>query len=117
MTSDSSPTALPPSPVATVIEAIQQKLCLNTVYNRDKVVLAPHILYMRHGEPFVDAVTVARNGMLPREIKVGTFKLSGLGALAITGRTFVPHRQFAPEAEKYVGSALVTVETAATAAA
>ena len=117
MSSEPAPAALPPSPVATVIEAVQQKLCLNAVYNRDKVVLAPHVLYMRHGEPFVDAVTVARNGMLPRETKVGTFKLSGLSDLAITGRAFVPHRQFASDAEKYVGSALVTIETAAVAAA
>jgi hypothetical protein len=108
MTTESAP--LPPSPVATVIEAVQTRRCVNAIYNRDKVVLAPHVLYMRHGEPFVDAVTVARNGMLPREIKVGTFKLSGLGDLVLTGRSFEVHRAFDGAADKYAGAALITVE-------
>lgn len=108
MTTETAP--LPPSPVATVIEAVLARRCVNATYNRDKVVLAPHVLFMRHGEPYVDAVTVARNGMLPREIKVGTFKLSGLGDLVLTGREFEVHRAFDATSEKYAGGALVTVE-------
>jgi hypothetical protein len=101
---------VPTGPVPMVFEAIVKRRCLNATWNRDKVVLAPHIVYTRHGELFVDAVTVARNGMLPREEKLGTYKLSGLGDLKLTGREFTKSALYEPEAEKYVGVTLIGVE-------
>ena len=79
---------------------------------RDKVVLAPHVAYTKHGELYVDAVTVARNGMLPREEKLGSFKVTGLGEPKLTGRAFTVSRLYEPDAERYVGATLVAVEPA-----
>jgi hypothetical protein len=101
---------LPPGPVATILEAIVKRQCVTAAWNRDRVVLAPHVLYMRHGEPFVDAVTVARNNMLPREAKLGTFKLSGLSDLKLSRRGFEPSSLLEPAAERYAGAALMMVE-------
>ncbi|MHA6723746.1 WYL domain-containing protein [Sphingomonas sp. RS2018] len=106
-------TAAPALALPTLFEAIVKQLCVKATYNRDWVVLAPHVLYTRHGEVYVDAITVARNGMLPREDKLGTFKVSGLGDPTLTGRAFVPNAIFEPDAEKYDGVALLKVEPAA----
>ena len=108
MTAPEAPT--PAGPVPTVFEAIVKQLCLNASWNRAPVVLAPHILYTRHGELFVDAVTVARDNMLAREPKLGTFKLAGLGDLKLSNRSFERSDLFEPEAEKYAGVTLMNIE-------
>ncbi|HWK35092.1 hypothetical protein [Sphingomonas sp.] len=107
--SDASDTAAKPAP-AIIMEAIVRQLCLAATYNRADIVVAPHILYMRHDELYVDALTVSRNLMLAKEPKLATFKLTGLGALRLTDRSFVPSALFEPEAEKYAGCALMAVE-------
>ena len=105
-----SPSEGPQGAVPTLFAAIVKQLCVNVTYNRDKVVLAPHVAYTRHGELYIDAVTVARNNMLPREAKLGTFKVSGLGEPRLTGRAFEVSALYEPEAERYAGCALVAVE-------
>lgn len=113
---ESAPTpAATPAP-AIVMEAIVRQMCLAATYNRADIIVAPHILYMRHGELFVDALTVSRNLMLAREPKLATFKLAGLGALRVTDRPFEPSALFEPEAEKYAGTALMAVDRDAPAA-
>ena len=62
-----------------VLEAIARERCIEATYNRVEVRLAPHILYTRHGELYVDAVTILRDGKPPREVKLGSFKLAGWG--------------------------------------
>ncbi len=96
-----------------ILEAVVRRRCVNATYNRDKVVLAPHVVYTRHGEVYVDAVTVARNGMLPREERLGSFKVTGLSDLRLTGRDFAISGLYEPEAERYAGCALIAVEPAA----
>lgn len=103
----------PMTGVPTIFEAIVKQLCVTATWNRDKVVLAPHVIYTRHGELFVDAITVARNNMLPRGAKLGTYKLAGFGDLKLTSRAFVPSALFEPEAERYEGVKLMTVEPVA----
>src|SRR5580765_765468 len=71
-----------------VLEAIARGRCLQAVYNRMAVRLAPPILYTRHDELYVDAVTVERDGRKPRETKIGTFKLDGLRDPAVAGQGF-----------------------------
>jgi hypothetical protein len=100
----------PAGPVAIILAAITQQRCVTATWNRDRVVLAPHVLYMRHGEPFLDAVTVARNNMLPREAKFGTFKVTGLGDLKLSVRPFTPSSLFEPDAERYADAKLIAVE-------
>jgi hypothetical protein len=95
-----------------VLEAIARRRCIEATYNRTAIKLAPHILYTRHGELFVDAVTVEREGKPPREIKLGTFKLAGLAIGEIVSRTFSPAASFNLGDPKYAGATLFAVEAA-----
>lgn len=93
-----------------LLEAIALKKCVEATYNRMVVKLAPHILYTRHGELYVDAVTVERDGKPPKETKLGTFKLAGLKIAGIVSRTFMPEPIFDPADQKYAGVTLFAVE-------
>ncbi|AIT05654.1 hypothetical protein MC45_03690 [Sphingomonas taxi] len=112
MTQTEAATAAPTGPVPTMFEAIVRLLTVTATYNKGTVTIAPHILYTRHGEIYVDAVTVERDGKPPREEKVGTFKMDGLGEPTLTDKAFAPSSLFEPEAEKYAGVTLMAVERA-----
>lgn len=92
-----------------LLEAIALKTSVEAVYNRMKLRLAPHILYTRHDELFVDAVTLERDGRPPREVRLGTFKLTGLSQLALAGQPFRPAPVFDPGESKYEGVTLFAV--------
>jgi hypothetical protein len=92
-----------------VLEAIARGTCIEAVYNRMRVTLAPHILYTRHDELYVDAVTVARDGQPRREVKLGAFKLDGLHELAITDQPFERETVFDPDESRYAGVTLFAV--------
>jgi len=104
--------ATPNGDVPTVFEGIVRNFCLAATYNRTSIVLAPHILYTRHDELFVDGVVVERDGQPPREPKVGTFKLVGLQGIALTDRPFFRDPLFQPGEVKYQGVTLMAVEPA-----
>ena len=93
-----------------ILEAIALQKCFEATYNRTVVQLAPHVLYTKHDELFVDAVTVARDGQPPKEIKLGTFKLAGLKIGSLIARTFRPEPLFDPTSERYAGVTLFAVE-------
>ncbi len=100
-----------PKPATPVfLEAIVKQQAVAATYNRADVTIAPHILYTRHGDLHVDAVTLERDGQPPKEKKIGTFKLTGLQALGFAGRPFDPEPLFNPSAEKYRGVTLFAVE-------
>lgn len=103
---------VPTGPVPTILEGIVRRLCLTASYNRGNVVLAPHILYTRHDELHLDAVAVERDGKPPREMKLGTYRLSGLGDLRLDDRPFVPVDLFDPNDARYAGVTLMTVDRA-----
>lgn len=92
-----------------VLEAIARGTCIQAVYNRMRVTLAPHILYTRHDELYVDAVTVERDGQPPREVKLGAFKLTGLREAALAERSFAREPLFDPAESKYAGVTLFAV--------
>lgn len=94
-----------------VLEAIALRKCVAATYNRGRVTLAPHIMYTRHDELYIDAVTLERDGRPPREMKMGTFKLSGLHDLAVADHPFSPEPMFNPADEKYAGTTLFAIET------
>ena len=93
-----------------VLEAIARRRCLHATYNRAAVRLAPHILYTRHDELFVDAVTLEHDGRKPRETKLGTFKLAGLREPAVAGQAFRLEPGFDPGDAKYAGVTLLAAE-------
>lgn len=95
-----------------LLEAIALRKCIEATYNRMVVKLAPHILYTRHGDLFIDAVTVEREGQPPREIKIGTFKLAGLQVRGLVDRPFEVNEAFDPANDKYEGVTLFAVEAA-----
>lgn len=93
------------------LEAIARQRCVGAIYNRGEVLLAPHILYTRFGDLFLDATTVARDGRKPRETKLGTFKVAGLGGPRLTETGFDPDPSFDRGAVRYEEGALFAVET------
>lgn len=110
--SSSPDTATPTGPVPTILEAIVRRLCIVVAYNRQRVVLAPHILYTRHGELHIDAVAVERDGKPPREAKIGTYRLTGLNDIEITDRAFFAIEGFDPAGAPYQGETLLAVDRA-----
>lgn len=103
--------AVNPTPI--VLEGIVRQRCLTAVYNRTRMVLAPHILYTRGGLLYMDAAVVSRDFIVPREEKFGTYKLDGLKELTISEREFRISPLFLPESAKYEGQTLMKVEPAA----
>jgi hypothetical protein len=95
------------------LEAIVRQRCLSATYNRTRMIIAPHILYTRAGMLYLDAVVVVREGMLPREEKMGVFKLEGLKDLALLERPFTISALFDATLDKYQGETLMMVEPAA----
>ena len=104
---DSSAAPAPTTPM--VLEGIVRQKCLSATYNRTAMILAPHILYTRHGALHVDAVVVLKEGLPPREEKIGTFKLDGLTQIAVLEREFEKSALFDPTLEKYQGETLMAV--------
>ena len=96
-----------------ILEAIALQKPVRATYNKVPVSLAPHILYTRHGELYVDAVTIDRDGRPPRETKIGTFKVAGLKDMILVERRFEPEPTFDPSDAKYEGVTLFAVEPAA----
>lgn len=110
MSTPENPQQGPSGPTATILEAIVRMRCVSATYNRKRMILAPHILYTRNGGLYADALVVSRENMLPREEKVGTFKVDGLGELAITQRAFSQSSLFDPTLDKYRGTMLMMIE-------
>ena len=92
-----------------IFEAIVKQLCVAATYNRGTVTLAPHVVYMKHDDLFIDATTIERDGKPPKEEKIGTFKLSGLVTPRVTPRRFAISALFDATDAKYAG-ALMKVE-------
>jgi hypothetical protein len=93
-----------------MLEAIALRKCIDATYNRSRFRLAPHILYSRHGELYMDAVTITCDDRAPRETKLGTFKLAGMADVDFSGEDFIPNGIFDPTDEKYAGNTLFAVE-------
>ncbi|HWU95600.1 MAG TPA: hypothetical protein VN029_08370 [Sphingomonas sp.] len=109
MSHETKSDAAPAPTTPMVLEGIVRQKCLSATYNRTAMILAPHILYTRHEALHVDAVVVLKEGVPPREEKIGTFKLDGLTEMAVIDRDFVKSELFDPALEKYQGETLMAV--------
>jgi hypothetical protein len=96
-------------PQEVIREALAKRRCIAATYNRQRAVIAPHILYTRHDDPFVDGVVVSRDGKPPRELKLSSFKLAGLGDVAASRAGFIAFPEFAEGDERYQGTTLALV--------
>lgn len=100
-----------------IFEAIALQKCLKVTYNKMVVTLAPHILYTRHDEMFIDAITIDRDGRPPRELKLGTFKLAGLSDIEVLDATFEGMYGLYNEGDdKYKGVTLFAIQPESAAA-
>ncbi len=104
--------AAPTGPAPTLFEAIVTARCVEATYNGGHVVLAPHVAFVRHGDLYVGAVTVTRDGNPPKEEKVGVFKLDGLNGLRMSERTFNASPAYDPNDARFA-EAMIAVEPAA----
>jgi hypothetical protein len=103
--------ALQANPSTGIIEAaILRRQCVRAIYNRTEMMFAPHILYTRHDDPFVDAVVIERAGKPPREIKLASFKLAGLTGIMLTNDKFEPDAVFDAAEPRYAGCTIARVK-------
>lgn len=93
-----------------ILEAIALRRCLQASYNRATVLLAPHVLYRRNDSFFIDAITISRDGVPPREEKVGSFNLAGLNDVSVSEQPFVVHALFDRMDAKYRDSTLFMID-------
>ena len=105
-----SPSRRPRGATPTILQAIVIKQCVAATYNRQPVILAPHVLFMKNDAVHVGAVTLERDGAVPKEYKLGVFKLDGLGEIAITDRPFQTSELWNPADDRFADKALMTVE-------
>jgi len=96
-----------------VLEGIVRLRFLQVTYNRTRMIVAPHILYTRNESLYADAQIVSREGMLPREPKMATFKVDGLKEVSVLERGFDISTMFDPSLDKYAGVTLMQVEPGA----
>ncbi|KKC27062.1 hypothetical protein [Sphingomonas sp. SRS2] len=92
-----------------IVQAIRRKLCIVATYNRTSMQIAPQILYTKHDDLFIDGVAVLRDGKVPSELKLGTFKLAGLNNVSLTAETFTVQSLFNPAEAKYEGVTIAKV--------
>ena len=93
-----------------VLEGIVRKKCVAATYNRMAVILAPHVLFTKNDALYVGAVTLERDGLPPREPKLGLFKLDGLVGLRLDDRDFSISELYTADDERFAGAALMAVE-------
>lgn len=92
-----------------ILEAIALQRCIEVTYNRMRMKLAPHVLYTRHGDLFLDAVVVEREGRAPGGAKLGTFKVAGLAIADMLPRSFQPLSGFSASDPRYQETASFAV--------
>lgn len=92
------------------MEGVALKKCVSAIYNNTSFRLAPHIVYTRHEEIYIDAVALEKDGQPPREMKLSTFKLAGLKDVRVEEEGFQKSELFEPAAEKYVGETLLVID-------
>jgi hypothetical protein len=105
-----TPEPAPSGATPTILQAIVIKHCVTATYNRAPIVLAPHVLFMKNAALHVGGVTLERDGQVPKEYKMGVFKLDGLGDIAIIDRPFQTSELWDPADERFAATPLMTVE-------
>ncbi|MGN6358164.1 MAG: hypothetical protein ACTHLU_11895 [Novosphingobium sp.] len=73
-----------------LMEAIARQRIVQVRYNGERIRLAPHFLFERHGELFIGALNLGKNWRGDDERRLGQFKLAGLGDAKLLDETFDP---------------------------
>jgi hypothetical protein len=93
----------------TVMEAIARRRTIEASYNATRIVLAPHLLFERHGDLFVSAVNLSKQRRHDDEQRLGQFKLAGLMEAVILDDGFKQLSTFQPVAPRLDDRVLLTV--------
>ena len=74
----------------TIMEAIARKQAVSARYNGGEMILAPYLLFERHGDLFVRAQNLSKARRADDESPLGQFKLDGLAMMVLTDVAFEP---------------------------
>ncbi|MGN6357744.1 MAG: hypothetical protein ACTHLU_09730 [Novosphingobium sp.] len=80
----------------TLMKAIARQQAVATRYNGERIRLAPHLLFERHGDLFIGALNLGKNWRADDERRLGQFKLAGLGGAELLDETFEPLPSYQP---------------------
>ena len=81
--------------LAVLAAAIREHRFVTVRYNRGVSTLAPYGTVTKRDELYLSAVTIARDGIQPGRLKLGTFKVAGLSDLQATPVPFSPTALYA----------------------
>lgn len=71
-----------------MMQAIARKLLVTATYNGRDMKLAPHALFLRHGEMFVSALNLDKKWRSDEDPRLGHFKLAGLTNVSVSSEHF-----------------------------
>jgi hypothetical protein len=74
----------------TLMEAIARKQAVTARYNGDEIKLAPHLLFERRGDLFLQALNMGKAWRTDEERRLGQFKLAGLIGTKLLDEAFAP---------------------------
>ncbi|MEQ1543333.1 MAG: hypothetical protein HOO94_04085 [Novosphingobium sp.] len=77
-----------------MLEAIARKRTIAASYNGQRIVLAPHLLYERHGDQYVAALNFGKVWRSDEAPRLGQFKLAGLASAELLDESFEPLTSF-----------------------
>ena len=92
-----------------MMEAIARRRTVSTHYNGNQMILAPHQLFERHGALVVSALNLSKNWRSADEMRLGQFKLDGLGETEVKEEEFAPLPTFEPAAPSDKDTLLLAV--------
>ncbi|PLK26039.1 hypothetical protein [Novosphingobium sp. TH158] len=92
-----------------MMEAIARKQIVEADYNGQRIRLAPHLLFERHGDLFVSALNLGKTWRSDEEPRLGQFKLAGLGNPALLDEPFETLPTFAPQPPRETDTLLLAV--------
>lgn len=93
----------------TLMEAIARRRTVTTHYNGNRMTLAPHLMFERHGHLFVSALNLCKNWRSDDERRLGHFKLDGLGATELSEAGFEPLPSFEAAPPKEADTLILTI--------
>lgn len=80
-----------------LMEAIARRRTVVASYNGARMTLAPHLMFERHGDLFVSALNMSKGWRSEEEMRLGQFKLDGLGAPELGEDDFTPLPSYTAE--------------------
>ena len=73
-----------------LVRAVVERRRVVVTYNSKRLCLEPHLLFFRHGEPYLLANNIAKQQLPDGETKLGQFKVAGLTEIILETDTFSP---------------------------